>query len=805
MSDTNAQHLGTEHYQRRASAFEEERLVHLATSFNLAVGEATRAVEAHLPSQRPLSLQGYHPDITRLAEERSRWLPSTYICISPRLTPSACRVPAALDAIYIDHLQRSQAVRKGVIFQNNKSGVYFADASFAFARGEGAEAEETTLLIFQTGAAENGGAEEAMDVGSERVVFFLLEEVVSVVQISPSRIPLNSADGHNLHTAPLEISVDLDFFLRTAEGRNAALPFYQATLTCETKGLCIPQQLLDGNRGVAAAEDNLVPFLSGEGVREVLCSSPTQRFGLRLLSASCSLASSHPSYTRAGQAATGNTPDPMPPSPSVPPSRDLPFSSLTITFRCTSVPSNDPASPSATHIASISVPRPSSLSLALSAARSSFPHLALFPTYQVSLERQFKGAAPVTATETLWRDFAFLPSEKGAVYLVKVAGEEEDVKPFIKREEEEDALLRVKREESVDDVPQRARKRRRGEDDWRSEGAPSPQPWEPSVAAQEEDEDLDGEALMEEEEETPALGAGSKEVVVILPSPFQPLRLRYNESTTLLDLRRVVQAETEFSLHTNRHRWTVLGDGKSFWGHGATLSSLGFLTRLSVVERAGVEEPGLHLFPPSPLSPVRVTFRPSRDFPIRVHRPYFRLSMDEPLSWTVSAFPDGTFVSDNGEPHPQFSVMPSALSFQREACRWSTLRLNTLNSAFSPGHSLCGTISTLLQQFGLPPDMRAEFLKILENQVVPRQHYIFRFLRHAEYNRILPLDIDPPPDVVSRIFLLFKVMGPRDGSSERYCRGEPVDWPKEIGLDLGKMQDESLVRALEWGLYEVRD
>lgn len=87
-------------------------------------------------------------------------------------------------------------------------------------------------------------------------------------------------------------------------------------------------------------------------------------------------------------------------------------------------------------------------------------------------------------------------------------------------------------------------------------------------------------------------------------------------------------------------------------------------------------------------------------------------------------------------------------------------------------------------------------------------HIALRFLPQISYERAAPLDISPQPDIITRIFMLFKGV-PEDwlvdwsGAQRRAV--EDVDfWRNVVGVDVAKAGDAKLFRVLEWGGMEVK-
>jgi len=87
------------------------------------------------------------------------------------------------------------------------------------------------------------------------------------------------------------------------------------------------------------------------------------------------------------------------------------------------------------------------------------------------------------------------------------------------------------------------------------------------------------------------------------------------------------------------------------------------------------------------------------------------------------------------------------------------------------------------------------------------KHVALRFVNQTAYERAAPLEVTPPPDVVTRVFMLFKGVSEADLGewTEAATRSKaPVDsWCDIVGVEQEKMLDASLFRVLEWGGMEV--
>jgi len=81
------------------------------------------------------------------------------------------------------------------------------------------------------------------------------------------------------------------------------------------------------------------------------------------------------------------------------------------------------------------------------------------------------------------------------------------------------------------------------------------------------------------------------------------------------------------------------------------------------------------------------------------------------------------------------------------------------------------------------------------------KHVALRFLPQAAYARAAPLTTTPAPDVVNRVFMLFK--GVKDLTAE-WAKISPAEWASIVGID-DRVHNTELFRVVEWGGMEVME
>ncbi|KAG8763349.1 hypothetical protein FRC11_004477 [Ceratobasidium sp. 423] len=87
-------------------------------------------------------------------------------------------------------------------------------------------------------------------------------------------------------------------------------------------------------------------------------------------------------------------------------------------------------------------------------------------------------------------------------------------------------------------------------------------------------------------------------------------------------------------------------------------------------------------------------------------------------------------------------------------------------------------------------------------------YIVLRFLPQDEYEKAAPLNITPAPEVVTRVFMLFR--GVEEGEigywsdAEAIAHKDVAMWRDVVGVDVTKVSNKPLFRVLEWGGMEVK-
>jgi hypothetical protein len=93
--------------------------------------------------------------------------------------------------------------------------------------------------------------------------------------------------------------------------------------------------------------------------------------------------------------------------------------------------------------------------------------------------------------------------------------------------------------------------------------------------------------------------------------------------------------------------------------------------------------------------------------------------------------------------------------------------------------------------------------------MLKHEYIALRFIAQDAYEQAAELCITPVPDVVTRVFMLFRGvavgdLGLWEAASARAADNEPTFWADVVGVDAARVADSRLFRVLEWGGMEVQ-
>ncbi|CAE6507122.1 unnamed protein product [Rhizoctonia solani] len=199
----------------------------------------------------------------------------------------------------------------------------------------------------------------------------------------------------------------------------------------------------------------------------------------------------------------------------------------------------------------------------------------------------------------------------------------------------------------------------------------------------------------------------------------------------------------------------------------------------------------------------------------------------ESISWVVDAHPGG-ILWDHGtkreitylfwEAHPNRKALRSPPLTRSSSPVEGPSPSHTFDPespVVLPGHSavlsfnkVTGYIDDALLALGLHTEARTSFITYWLPDLSKHAFIALRFLPQQDYEKAAPLDVSPAPQVVTRVFMLFR--GVEESQIELW--NDSVDmaqkdvsmWRGIVGVDVDQVHDKSLFRVLEWGGMEVK-
>lgn len=232
-------------------------------------------------------------------------------------------------------------------------------------------------------------------------------------------------------------------------------------------------------------------------------------------------------------------------------------------------------------------------------------------------------------------------------------------------------------------------------------------------------------------------------------------------------------------------------------------------------------KPVIYLNPPASLASAHVSVTLSPEWEFSALYPLVEVDEDKrsgesTVAWMVSAERDGSLVDlASGlelkylfwEAKTTHNIAHNLVDDANQSVfHPSSPSLDSSNGCVLPFSAFLAHLDKTLALLSLDTSQRNDFLTYWMAHFTricnAGQLVAFRFVAQREYERAAQLTVEPAPDVVTRVFLLFR--GIDDGDASAGWRSiDEVDWVEEVGVEVDKVRDESLFRVLEWGGMKV--
>ncbi|KAK0437628.1 hypothetical protein EV421DRAFT_2038130 [Armillaria borealis] len=250
---------------------------------------------------------------------------------------------------------------------------------------------------------------------------------------------------------------------------------------------------------------------------------------------------------------------------------------------------------------------------------------------------------------------------------------------------------------------------------------------------------------------------------------------------------------------------------------------------LHLVLRLSGDKPVIYLFTPLPLNAtVRLSLVKAWSFSATYPGvPIKSSESGQSIKWNINTHEDHTmtdiatgirvsFLFWEAETNP--GLPPSPPSSPRLGSADSDIispfdplmaEVTDTNSVVLPTSKTALYLDKALTALGLHVEARTSFITYWLPSILKHDFVALRFLPQVSYEHAAPLDVEPKPDVVTRVFMLFRrvcedELDEWEGSLSRASENVEV-WKDVVGVDCDGMKDEALFRVLEWGGMEVKN
>ena len=236
-------------------------------------------------------------------------------------------------------------------------------------------------------------------------------------------------------------------------------------------------------------------------------------------------------------------------------------------------------------------------------------------------------------------------------------------------------------------------------------------------------------------------------------------------------------------------------------------------------------KPVIYLFPSTPISNATVSvglipqWSFSHVYPLCT--PKKAEDGHQCIAWSVSTQPDGTLIEKKTnlelsylfwEAESDHSLLPSPPLNPVDAVTehfdpaYPVLNYDTPTAVLLPFSEFLPYLDATLKSLSLHTAARNDFITYWLPKLAKKPFVALRFLPQAAYERAAVLQVTPKPDVVTRVFMLFRGISSKDAEEQIWsaarARVGEVDWVEVVGVEAGAL-DESRFRVLEWGAMEV--
>jgi len=277
---------------------------------------------------------------------------------------------------------------------------------------------------------------------------------------------------------------------------------------------------------------------------------------------------------------------------------------------------------------------------------------------------------------------------------------------------------------------------------------------------------------------------------------------------------------------------TLLEDTNTLSDYGIQSGSVLDLTSDVVILQRG-HKPVIYLFPPMNISFIHVHLSLVQAWRFSVLYPSAAIAVKtaddkcigQMATWIVDAKPNGTLF-DHGTGREVTYLFWEAIAKSKllspAPSRPSSPNKTARTITFDPSRPILSPSNAVLLAFdkvptymddvllllGLHTEARTSFITYWLPNMSKHKRIALRFLPQSEFEGAAPLSVSPAPDVITRVFMLFRGVNENDLEAWTLAQVKtnegPSIWRDIVGVDVDKTTNTDLFRVLEWGGMEVK-
>ncbi|KAG1812598.1 uncharacterized protein BJ212DRAFT_459416 [Suillus subaureus] len=240
---------------------------------------------------------------------------------------------------------------------------------------------------------------------------------------------------------------------------------------------------------------------------------------------------------------------------------------------------------------------------------------------------------------------------------------------------------------------------------------------------------------------------------------------------------------------------------------------------LRVRKRHLCKKPVIYLYSPSDIDvSVKISLIP--EWTLSVIYPVVATEdHGQRLEWNVRTHQDGSLTEHNSgldvsylfwEAETNLQAFPQSPAFEPQSVDTFnpiSSSLDDMDSIVIPADKASVYLDKSLKVLGLHTEARTSFITYWLPSILKHEYIALRFVSQAAYERAASLSISPQPDVVTRVFMLFRGI-PKEhlanwSNAQTQAEKDVAWWVGVVGVDPARAGDVTLFRVLEWGGMEV--